>query len=358
MLPFVILLLVPMLLQHVVIGRKNINYEKKNKAALMFFFVFLTVMLMFRHKSVGNDTVNYMRYFVNFAETGWGDVGNGSLEIGFAYFNKIISVFSKDPQFFLAVIAIVISALIYKTYRRLCTDSSLTIVIFCTMSTFVMMFSGLRQMLAIAIGFIAYKFTKEKKLILFIITVIVAITFHASAFMLFFMYPIYHVKITKKWLIFIIPILGFVFIFNRQIFSILTMIINYFTRFEGQVSSTGAFTMLLLFVIFAVFAFVIPDDSRLDEEAIGMRNFLLFSVVLQMFAPLHMLAMRMNYYYIIFIPLLMPKIIECRSERWSQVAVVGRHVMVIFFLLYFFAEALSGRTNLNVFPYHFFWEAV
>jgi hypothetical protein len=115
--------------------------------------------------------------------------------------------------------------------------------------------------------------------------------------------------------------------------------------------------MLLMFAMFAAFAFLIPDESKMDEETIGMRNFLLLSVVIQMFAPLHTLAMRMNYYYIIFIPLLMPKIISQRSERYSQVAILARYVMVAFFYLYFFVNAKTGD-SLETFPYHFFWEAV
>ena len=116
--------------------------------------------------------------------------------------------------------------------------------------------------------------------------------------------------------------------------------------------------MLILFAIFAVFAFAIPDETLLDDETIGLRNFLLMAVALQMFAPLHTIAMRMNYYYIIFIPLLLPKIIEARSKTWSQVAIMGRHVMVGFFLVYFFYNAYTGTNNLHVFPYHFFWEVV
>ena len=115
---------------------------------------------------------------------------------------------------------------------------------------------------------------------------------------------------------------------------------------------------LFLFALFAVFAFIIPDESIMDKETIGLRNFLLLSLALQMFAPLHSLAMRLNYYYIIFIPLLLPKIIGCRSKRWGQVAVVARHIMVIFFLLYFFVNIYTRDNNLNVFPYHFFWENV
>lgn len=357
MVVFYILLFVPLIIQHATIKGNIINYQKKNINALNFFFIMLTVLVMFRHESVGNDTRNYIYYFNIFSELDWSELGNGYDESGFPYFNKIISLFSKEPQFFLAISSLTVSLMIYPTYKRLCVDASLTIVLFCILSTFVMMFSGIRQMLAIGIGVIAYEFTRNKKLVFFIIAVIVAMAFHTSAFMLAFMYPIYHAKVTKKWLIAAVPALIIVFIFNKPIFSFLTMIIEQYTKYEGEISSTGAYTMLFLFLIFTVFAFLIPEESLVDKETLGLRNFLLLTLIIQMFAPLHTLAMRMNYYYIIFIPLLLPKIISCRNKKWEQIAVFGRHIMLIFFLIYFFINAYTGE-GLHVFPYHFFWEKV
>lgn len=354
---FVFLLLVPMLIQHIAIKGLRVDYQKRNNAALACFFCTLTVLVMLRHESIGNDTRNYLHYFQKFSRKDWQYIGKESIELGFAVINKAISMLTKQPQVYLAIVAVAVSAMIYPTYKRICTDASLTIVLFCIMSTFVMMFSGIRQMLAIGIGFIAYEFTRKKKLIPFVLMVLLAMTFHTSAFMLAFMYPVYHAKITKKWLYVVVPVLTVIFFFNRPIFSVLTAVIARFTAYEGSISSTGAYTMLILFAIFTVFAFLIPDESQLDAETIGLRNFLLLSLVIQMFAPLHTLAMRMNYYYIIFIPLLLPKIIECRSKRWNQVAVLGRHVMVVFFLLYFFITAHGGGA-LHVFPYHFFWETI
>jgi hypothetical protein len=113
--------------------------------------------------------------------------------------------------------------------------------------------------------------------------------------------------------------------------------------------------MLILFAIFGVFAFVIPDEAQMDKETIGLRNLLLLAIVLQMFVPLHNLAMRMNYYYIIFIPLLIPKIIKCSSARWNQVAVAARYILMLYLLIYFFDHAPSGNI-LDTFPYRFFWE--
>ena len=352
------LLLIPVSIQHFAVKEEKVNYTKKNRLALLFFFSFLTLLIMLRHESVGSDTRNYIDFFERFRRMPWGDVGKDSLEFGFAYFNKIISFFVTDPRVFLAIAAITVSAMIYPTYRRLCTDASLTIVLYCFMSTFVMMFSGMRQMIAIGIGFIAYEFTRKKKLGSFILIAIVAISFHTSAFMLLFMYPLYHAKITKKWLYAVIPILIAIFVFNEQVFLFIINILEKYTKYDGTITKTGAYVMLILFAFFAVFVFLIPEESLLDEETVGLRNFLLLSLIVQMFAPLHAIAMRMSYYYIIFIPLLIPKIIKFRSKRWEQVAVLGRHIMVVFFLAYFFFSAYTKDNNLNVFPYHFFWEVL
>lgn len=355
---FYVLLLVPILMQNMTIRGLLRDRQKRNRAALKFFFVFLTLLIGLRHETIGNDTYNYKCFFVNFDRIAWDRLWKVDLEIGFCYFNKLITIITKDPQAFLMIAAIITSALIWPTYKRLCTDVSLTIVLFCIMSTFVMMFSGVRQMLAIGIGFIAYGFTRQKKLLLYILTCLVAFSVHTSAFMLAFMYPLYHAKVTKKWLYVVVPLLALCFVFNRQIFGSLTLILEKYTKYDGAIESTGAYTMLVLFGMFLVFSFLIPDERKLDKETTGLRNFLLLTFALQMFAPLHTTAMRMGYYYMIYVPLLLPKIIEVRSKRWNQVAILGRHVMVAFFLVYFFLNASSGNGGLNVFPYHFFWEIV
>lgn len=354
---FLVLILFPMLIQHISVKELHINYQKRNSIAITFFFVMLTILVMLRHENVGNDTRNYMHYFSRFAVTHWERLRKSELEPGYVVLNKAISMVSKNPNFFLAVSALLVSAMIYPTYKRLLTDSALTIALFCCMSTFYMLFSGIRQMIAIGIGFVAYDFSRKNKPIFFSLMVLLAMTFHTSAFMLAAIYPLYHARITKKWLYILVPVMTVIFLFNDSIFGILSAIMERYTKYDGGISSTGAYTMLILFAVLTAFSFIIPDERSIDSEVIGLRNFLLFALVLQMFAPLHKLAMRMNYYYIIFIPLLVPKIVACRSKRWNQVAIAARHIMVVFFALYFIYSASRGGA-LHVFPYHFFWENV
>lgn len=353
---FVVLLLIPIIIQH---GKTNYyrnNNSKWNIYALTFFFSFLVMLVALRHESVGNDTRNYISYFRQYSNLSWKEIDWSSAEVGFAVYNKAISMFVKDSQTYLAITAIITGAMIYPTYRRLCLDASLSIVLFCTMSTFVMMFSGIRQMLAIGVGCIAFEATRKNHLVSFVVCVLIALSLHTSAFMLVFMYPLYHAKVTRKWLYVVFPVLIVTFVFNEKIFIALGTLLEKYTRFEATVEQTGAYTVLILFAAFAIFSFVIPDETLLDKETIGLRNILLFSLLLQMFAPLHFLAMRINYYFILFVPVLIPRIIQCRKTEMAQVAILARHIMVIVFAIYFLAVLIPSNP-LDIYPYHFFWES-
>ena len=113
---------------------------------------------------------------------------------------------------------------------------------------------------------------------------------------------------------------------------------------------------VLLFA-FAAFSVIIPDEGLMDKEAMGMRNLLILSVVIQVFASLNPMAMRMNYYYLVFLPLVIPMVISRTRIRYRQISIVAKYVMVVFFLLLFFIN--SPRTNsLDIFPYRFFWESL
>lgn len=355
MYPYYILVFAPILFSTLRFKGQSVKARKQQSIKL--FFILLFILLALRGINVGKDLQNYLYIFNSYSQQSWSAIVTVSTEPAFAVLNKLVSVFSNNFQWLLVVTAAIIIIPICYQYAKNAEDPVLTIALFITMSTFVMFFSGIRQGIAIALGMVAFEFTKRKKLFGFILIVTLAMLFHTSAFMLAFMYPLYHVRITKKWLPVVIPVMIVAFIFNRSVFGFLGEILNDFTKYNATISSTGAYTMLILFVLFSTYCFVIPNEATLDADTIGMRNFLLFSTVLQMFAPLHTLAMRMNYYYIIFIPLLIPKIISRSSNRLKQVTVVSRYCMIIFFIIYFFINAPKSNV-LNTFPYHFFWENV
>lgn len=305
-----------------------------------------------RSQTIGRDLTNYKAIFLSLSKEPMKLLFQSDLEIGYVLLNKLISLFTSDFQWVIAITAIISVVPIWYVYKKESEDTYISISLFVMLPTFAMTFSGLRQAMAISFGVLAYEFVKSKKLLRFILIVAIAFLFHKSAFILLLMYPLYWAKVTKKWLVAVVPAMIAVFAFNRPIFAFLQKLVSDF--YTTSARETNAYTMIVLFILLAILAFAVPDDEKSDSDLIGLRNFLLFSIVLQMFTPLHTLAMRFNYYYIIFIPLLIPKVINNSSKQFNQVAILAKYVMIVFFVGYFFINLLS-RNPLDIYPYEFFF---
>ena len=229
------------------------------------------------------------------------------------------------------------------------------------MPNFIMIFSGLRQAIAFSMALIAYKFVREKKLLWFLLFALISFGFHHSAFIVFVFYPLYHISFKKKHLWFVIPAVLLVYVFNKPIFATVTAVLSsiFGSDYTAVAVDTGAYTMLVLYVLFAVFSYVLPDEKLVDEEFLGLRNFLLMAVVIQCFVPLNTLAMRMNYYFIVFIPVFIPKIIKYSKHSLSKVAWLSNIVISAFLLLYYldklYTSCSTGVSSLGTYPYKFFW---
>jgi hypothetical protein len=180
-------------------------------------------------------------------------------------------------------------------------------------------------------------------------------SFHVSAFILIPMYPAYHMRFRKVHIFLFAPIYLLIFLFNKQIFSFMVPLLGPdYSGLLGELTDTGAYTMLILFGIFLVYSFLAPAEEEMDGETRGMRNLLMISFALQMFAPLNPLAMRLNYYYILYIPVLIPRI----TSRFKWVSPFIRDVinivMIAFFIGYYIITALSKDT-IGIYPYVPFW---
>lgn len=334
----------------------------ENSMAFVVFFAIYFLMLALRNVVIGNDTLNYKNFFEAYHSSDYRIINYVGFEYLYGLFNWLFHKVSHNFQLFLFSAAAFCVYPMAKLYCENKKHSLLQIAIFINLSTFVMLFSGLRQAMAMAMGIIAYNFVREKKLFWFIATCFVALGFHHSAFILFLMYPLYHIAFKKKDLWYIIPTIGLVVIFNTQIFSLLANLMALFSnKYEDvSITQTGAITTFLMFAAFAIFCYIIPDESKMDKEMFGLRNILLFSMVLQSFASLHTLAMRMNYYYMIFIPIIVAKVIDIPKDRYKQVAKLGGLIIAVFLFGYFFMglyrDYITGESALNTVPYKFFWE--
>ena len=331
----------------------------KQTAGISIFFVTLIAMLCLRDMACGIDLKNYYSFWraaVN-ANSFQKALDAFGIEKGYAFLEYVVALFTDEFQIFLSVVALLCLVPVWLFYRKHAEMSMLAVLLFVNVAPFSMYFSGLRQSLAMAFAIPAYLLARKKKLIWFILVCAVATTLHNSAFVLVLLYPLCNVKLTLKWLYAVVPIMGAILVFSKQIFSFLVPIFggDYAEGYEiGE--NTGAYSILILLIIFAVYCFVIPDEEKIDDDTRALRNILLLAVCIQMFAPVHGLVMRVNYYFLPFVPVLIPRIVRRAKESMRQLVLISMIVMYSFFTVYFFYHAYTGADILRIYPYIPFWK--
>ena len=358
MIPYFILIALPLLVR---LFRKEYRFKKGNKvlyethtASIDLFMLTFFLLLAFRGLECGLDTNQYSHLFKEYSVQTISQLLNSYRhEFGYKVLNRLVGIVTTDYQMMLAVVAAICVYPLWYFYRRESDNQLLTIALFLTVAPYVMYFSGIRQSVAMSLGIPAWYAAKNKKLWWFIAVVILAMQFHTSAFMLFLLYPLYQMKITKKWLWFVVPCMIAVFAFRSVIFTFLfTMLWQEY----AITSATGAVNVLILLVMFGLYSYIIPDEEKVDQDTAAMRNILLLSIVLQIFAMLHPLSMRMNYYFLMFVPILIPKIASRSKKELPQVAKLSVIVMTVYFMYYFINTVVTDDDPLGIFPYVAFWQ--
>lgn len=373
MLPYLILIFVPLLFAFVAFsssfteynGKWSVSFGKKREiinhsAMLPVFFIILIILLSLRDVRIGNDTSNYKGYFDSYSRMSFSDVFFKESDPLFWMLMWLVGRFTHNFQWYLAVVAVLSVVPIAKLYAEDRQYGFLKMMLFLNMSNFAMLFSGFRQSLAISAGLLAYEYVRRKKLFPFLLWALVSLGFHHSGFMVFFMYPLYHMTLKKKHLWFVVPTVLLIFIFNQPIFlwatSTLTSLLG--DKYDAELQVSNSYTMIIFFVMLLLLAYILPNEKRMDKETFGLRNFLILVVILQIFAPVHTLAMRLNYYYIIFIPVLIPKVLK--YARSPDLAWMANTIMSIFFLCYYLITtyiACQGSGGaLHTYPYVPFWK--
>ena len=358
MAPYFLLFLIPTIIwiisDRVCLNAGNRILYKTESLSMDVFMLFFLLMLSLRGLQCGNDTIQYFRLFDEYGVISIRTIFENQVnEIGFKMLIRIVNVIAGNYQIFLAVTALLCVCPLWYFYRKESEIPLLTIALFLTVAPFTMYFSGIRQAISMAMGILAWYAVKKRRIVYFLAVVFLAIQFHTSALMLLLLYPMYYAKITKKWIWFVIPCIALVYVTRQVIFDALLM---FLWKDYEQTEETGAIMILLLLIIFSIYSYAVVDDEALDRDTMALRNILLLSVVLQIFAMLHPLSMRMNYYFLIFLPILIPKIAKRANTKYKSVTELSVVVMIIFFYGYFIRNMLIDNDGLNIFPYIPFWE--
>jgi len=322
--------------------------------------IILWGLLAFRNIKIGlYDTENvYLPYFNMILDMNFIDIFLYEFmsDKGFYVIMKIISIITKNYQICIAIFAV---PFIYLITRQVYMDSKnilFSIIIFIALY-YAYAFFLLRQVIAMGIIVYSYKYIRDKKIIKFILTVIVASLFHGTALIFLIAYPICnYIKAGDKNYI---AIFG-AFIIGRHILDILLKIFTIIPIFDRYVysiengfysteSAPSIWGLIMTVLILSVSHFFYKKSEKEDGEMNILLNLSTLGSIFYCFSASIAEFYRIALYFSIFNILLLPNALNLCENKKIRYAI--NIIAIIAFIGYFFVRTIF---NTNIYPYIFF----
>lgn len=340
------------------ITEENSRLKKENKHTfyqLVFFLIVIFVLWFltaFRSERIGNDTLNYVRYFYNFGQGGV--TLNSRIEIGYQILNFVVFKINPNPYFFLGVVATICylgtGIYIYKYSDNIVYS---TVLLFPIAYSFFA--SGLRQAIAMVICLYAYQAIKNKKFGLAILLIAFASLFHTSALIMLAL--LFHRLIPKKpfW---VIP-LTVIFIalsisgVMDNVFAVLLQN-SYGGYYESETLTDGwlGITYYCLRALVFYFLVFLSYESNKKENSLVLSLFSMLLITVSFGFSLNLFHRASNYFMLIAMVEL-PNSIHRGGLKHKKILMF----LLGFIMVLYFVVSLIIRPKWNhLYPYHFNWQ--
>ena len=335
------------------------NYRGKNLLKASFFLLAIFAILRY---NFGNDYRAYMENHT-WIRNGMENPFNG--EISFYYLNKF------TPNFYLLV-AITSVFFIYVIYKLIASNLDglyvqLALVIFLINPyLFLMNLSAIRQCIAMCIFIIATKYIQKRNLLKYLLLILLAVTFHTSALILFPVYFIVNGDDMNKVQTTIL-IVGILFLLIEG--AVVTQIIekglgyleisDYIYHFSQDMSNSLRATLLTG----VYFLYVVLNLTNLKGYKLICGKLYLIGLIFGLLAFHFSMFTRIQMYFDIFsivtIPAILEYHIENTTERWKKAINLyffPALILLIYFARYytFFANPMWSKFS----TYHTIFEAI
>lgn len=299
------------------LSKKSAERKDKGKYFVWISFALIFFMFALRHQSMGVDLgygktyTGYLWAFERINTYSWAEVlGLESFlnyEKGYVVFMKLVGSFWNNKQFFLAVCAFCSVFPVAAVIRRKSPDVTFSFFIYMALPVFTLVFSGLRQAIALGLCFYAMLFVEEQKPIRFVLTVFLACFFHFSAILFYVVYPLYWIKTNFQLRLLTVLALPVVFIFRVPLFKIAGPFLGAY-----EPDYNGATTLMLVFIAIYVVA---SSYFEWNDKVSRYLNIFYVACVVQIFGNISSVASRVGYYFMMVLILMLPQAIEDYSGK-------------------------------------------
>ena len=350
MLIYFLLALSPLVISYF-FPKLNID-NKVKKRYLTICGIILILFIGLRSKYLGSqDSFNYYAHMQRaLLFDSWSNYYKpDGIEIGFQLFVYLISRIFNSPQILFVITAIIyVVSILYCIYNN-SDNVTLSVVMYITLGLMQFEMQGMRQAIAMSLCLFAFEFSKKKKLLPFILLVLLATSFHRTAILFVIVYVF--AWIPYNWAILLTLGVSAIFVFSfSDVFMALAN--DIFDTDYAQTIDSGGFVATAIYAIIVIVAMLFYRNALHKKEDKNPSS--IMYITLLGFATYVMryfgagISERVSFYFMFGQLLLLPNTITHLSIDYKKAVTIGSYVLSILLFLY----RLKGSEFI---PYEFFW---
>lgn len=270
------------------------------------------------------------------------------VEIGYKILMQLsYQLFGENAYLFFTLCSALTILPIYIIIKKYSNKPGESLFYFVALGFYVLSFNMVRQSIALAICFFALKYMFNRKIIKYVITILIASLFHMTALIMIPMYWIANLQFNKKKLLILLIVLSFSGILFNPIFNYFTSIIPQYSMYSSYGNAhagIGTYIVDSIYIILIILI-ILNKNRMINENKKYIINLITFSMFFIMLSIQNILFARLIYYWLIPIVLILPEIITTVKKQYRNTMQL---FIVICFLLFYFINIYSFN---GVYPY-------
>lgn len=354
-------LLVLFLIFFSLISLKKKNDDTNKKIFLIISFVLIILIAGLRKYTVGTDTHQFIEAFIRISKLSITEFSSERYEYGFTFLCWVLSKITSNPQILIFVSSIIINIAVAKFIYNNSNNIYLSTILYIITTFFFSYMNIMRAALAIAFILFGYEYLKKDNLKMFIIFVLISISFHFSAILSLLFVFLRKRKINKNIICMSIIFMIIGLLFGKQIFLILSQFsprLNNYIGGEYDVENyAGALIKFFVYFLSYLFGLYIIFKKQKFNSNDKKTNFEILAVgVANIFAIMTMrvsIFNRFSPYFTIFLITWLPNTITMlrgKDRIFFNVLITVLFCLYSFVILYYRPEWYC------VSNYMFYWQ--
>ena len=278
---------------------------------------------------VGNDYSNYVKEFEKIRSG-----GESTMDIAYVWLNKLIIRLGLDFQFVLVILCLVAYILFFVCIHKYSENYPISFLLYFVIGYFFLLnLNQIRQWMALILVMLSYQYIERRKIVPFLVLVVLATLFHFTAVIFIPFYFILSVRYKASiYVVLMLILIPFNFFYNRLLqFLFATFRPSYVG--SAYMDKTLQFDMFLIVAMFSVLMMILFYYEAIIDSRIHtiFMNAFFIAFLLIVFCGWIPEVSRFSYYFYMPMIFLVPNTL-LKEKRQSQrfiwlVAIVGLHIL-------------------------------